>query len=372
MILSEDWPRIIPCRIRGSVMWKVDARPKCRRFFHTEREASDYRELLRREVSEHGLRGQGPDERIDAARAREILAEYRVSLTTAAAYYHEQHKERQAPKMADICADYINSKESENERGEFSNQSIKTARGSIKKIVDAFGDKKPAEIAEDDVIKWLDGMSELSQQTRAHHRKTLARLLRRAVKKGWCKQNPCDEVNVRVIRDLEACILTVEEAVKIVESAERSPFAKSLAPFVYLGLFAGMRPWEVMGLSWDDIQGNQIRVNWNTSKRRETRFIQMEPGLQQKLEKHRASGPIRCENFDAVWLAARMDAGWGPKKPWPRDVLRHSFASYWLAVHKNRAELSEIMGNTPEIIRRHYRKAVPVDAAKAFWAILSG
>jgi len=28
----------------------------------------------------------------------------------------------------------------------------------------------------------------------------------------------------------------------------------------------------------------------------------------------------------------------------PRDVLRHSYGSYWLVKHKNRAQLAENMG----------------------------
>ena len=38
--------------------------------------------------------------------------------------------------------------------------------------------------------------------------------------------------------------------------------------------------------------------------------------------------------------------------------MRHSFASYWLAVNKNAPELAEIMGNSVPIIRRYYENTV--------------
>ena len=54
---------------------------------------------------------------------------------------------------------------------------------------------------------------------------------------------------------------------------------------------------------------------------------------------------------------------------WDQDIMRHSFASYWLAVHKNAPELAEIMGNSLPIIRKHYENTVLEAVAVKFWAI---
>jgi len=32
--------------------------------------------------------------------------------------------------------------------------------------------------------------------------------------------------------------------------------------------------------------------------------------------------------------------------------------------------LAELMGNSPEVIRRHYRKAILLNSAEAYWKIL--
>lgn len=50
--------------------------------------------------------------------------------------------------------------------------------------------------------------------------------------------------------------------------------------------------------------------------------------------------------------------------------MRHSFASYWLAVHQNAPALAEIMGNTVPIIRRHYENTVLEAVAGGYWAIV--
>ena len=56
-------------------------------------------------------------------------------------------------------------------------------------------------------------------------------------------------------------------------------------------------------------------------------------------------------------------------KLWPKDVLRHTFGTYWLALHQDRARLGEQMGNTVQIIKKHYKRAVPKLEADKFWAL---
>jgi len=50
--------------------------------------------------------------------------------------------------------------------------------------------------------------------------------------------------------------------------------------------------------------------------------------------------------------------------------MRHSFASYWLAVNKNAPELAEIMGNSVPIIRRYYENTVLEAVALHYWSLV--
>jgi hypothetical protein len=63
--------------------------------------------------------------------------------------------------------------------------------------------------------------------------------------------------------------------------------------------------------------------------------------------------------------AVKIAAGLGD---WPIDVLRHSYGSNWLAVHQNGAALAENMGNSVDVIRQHYRKAIPPAVAREYWS----
>lgn len=54
---------------------------------------------------------------------------------------------------------------------------------------------------------------------------------------------------------------------------------------------------------------------------------------------------------------------------WKQNILRHSFCSYHLALHRNAALTSELAGNSPEMLREHYKSLVSPAAAKEWFDI---
>ena len=55
-------------------------------------------------------------------------------------------------------------------------------------------------------------------------------------------------------------------------------------------------------------------------------------------------------------------------KTWPVDVLRHSFASYRLAMHDNAAKTALEMGHTGTVMLfQHYRNLAKPEAAREWW-----
>jgi hypothetical protein len=51
------------------------------------------------------------------------------------------------------------------------------------------------------------------------------------------------------------------------------------------------------------------------------------------------------------------------------NVLRHSFGSYFYALTKNENTVAVEMGNSPEMVFRHYRALVKPSDCTAFWGI---
>jgi hypothetical protein len=99
----------------------------------------------------------------------------------------------------------------------------------------------------------------------------------------------------------------------------------------------------------------------------------MEPLLAEWLLPFRAKkGPITGPYFVDTLRDVKAAAGFSGTRPWPKDVLRHCFGSYWLAVHKDRAHLAELMGTSLEMIKTHYKRAIPQPVAKGFWKLAPG
>jgi hypothetical protein len=141
-------------------------------------------------------------------------------------------------------------------------------------------------------------------------------------------------------------------------------------------LFGGLRPYEAARLQWERIHFDtgQIEVLAETSKTRETRFVELEPLLTEWLLPFRLpdgliTGPLFAKTLRAVKAAAGFTFGEDQSRPWPKDVLRHCYGSYWLAVHKDRAHLAELMGNSLQVIKTHYKRAIPSDVAEGFWKL---
>ena len=55
--------------------------------------------------------------------------------------------------------------------------------------------------------------------------------------------------------------------------------------------------------------------------------------------------------------------------PWLPDALRHSYASYRLAIIHDIPRLSLEMGNSPAIIKAHYLNLKHDDEGKAWFAL---
>ena len=214
-------------------------------------------------------------------------------------------------------------------------------------------------------------------RTKHNIRTKLSQFLNYCRREGkWITANPTENVKVRVRNGEEVKILTVPEVRQLLDAASNSELPASVIPYLAVQLFGGLRPFEAAQLRWERIhfETHQIEVLGETSKTRETRFVQMEQLLVKWLLPFRAqagliTGPFFAETLRAVKVSAGFTFGDDKTNPWPTDVLRHCYGSYWLAVHRDRAHLAELMGNSLEVIKAHYRRAVPQPVAQAFWKL---
>lgn len=188
-----------------------------------------------------------------------------------------------------------------------------------------------------------------------------------AVKKGWCGANPV--ARVEVPRVVEKCIevLQPQEIERLVSTARVYEGGRCLAA-VGMMLYAGIRPHEVMRLSWEqvDLHGKTISIMPQHSKTGGSRLVTIHRPLARLLARGRHTGRICPPQWLRHWRRLRRQAGFSV---WVPDVLRHTFASYHLRHFRSYSELQYEAGHRDSsLLRTRYVNMRAVRDARAFWS----
>ena len=222
-----------------------------------------------------------------------------------------------------------------------------------------------SEISPADIEAWL-ARKPLAASTKAAELGRLSALFSFAKRRGYRSDNPVEAVDKPTVEAKPARILTVEESAAVLGHVPASGRAWFL-----LALFAGIRPEELDQVGWDvvDLEAGVVRIDAEVSKVRARRLVHLRPGVSGALARARAAGavlPLASITRRRILRRVRDTMGWAV---WPQDVLRHTAASYWLAVEPDAARLALELGNSPAMIFRHYRELVRREDAERFWGI---
>jgi integrase len=378
-ILRKQWPRVRWQFNHGRRQVIVDARPTGRReFWNTPAEALASAEAIARQRANEGAASFAelePAERRDAAEALSLLNGRGTLLDAARAFVTAaEYQERQAhvPTVSEAINAYLTAKRQEEACGELSRLTMRELRGKMRLIGAAFGERKVTELDEAAI---RDFLRKLPQRPRTKHniKTKLGQFLNFCRREGkWIQSNPIESVKVK-IKSHDVEILSLDELKRLITAAVTSEHSSVVVPFIAVQLFAGLRPYEAQYLQWSSIhfETAQIEIKAATSKTRESRFVPMEPLLTQALLPYRqVKGTIIGPRFRRTLKEVKIAAGFGPGgRAWPVDVLRHCYGSYWLAVHRDRAHLAELMGNSLAVIKTHYRRAIPPQIAHEYWQL---
>jgi integrase len=236
-----------------------------------------------------------------------------------------------------------------------------------------------------EVEKWLNSMEAKPGQPLSPRRwnnilANVVSLLRYARRN---KLLPAEKTAVELIErkrvTVRVTIYTPDELRKLIAAVKvkREKTEADWLPYILFSAFAGIRPEELNPsiksgktafLSWENIlwEKGKIDIPAEVSKVRQRRFIPIHPTLARMLKKYRKNhkGKIapngRISNQTAKWKELSG-------VQWKSDALRHSYASYKLALTSDVAALSFEMGNSPTMIKRHYLELVHEAEARAWF-----
>ena len=166
--------------------------------------------------------------------------------------------------------------------------------------------------------------------------------------------------------------MTPNQAARLLQTC--NALDPDLLGFHVIALFAGVRPTdELLKLDWSHVfadGGHRIHIPSEVAKTGRKRYIKIEPTLQEWLTyiDPPRFGPV-CPSRNHV-KRRRAIARAAGVIPWPQDGMRHSYASFWMALHRDEDRCRDNLGHrTKEQLAKHYRQHTTAEEASAFWAI---
>ncbi len=140
---------------------------------------------------------------------------------------------------------------------------------------------------------------ELAPKTRLNALKLLSEIFVFAKRQGWCRRNPCDQVQFpQVEPSSDVRFLTEEELVALLEGidVDAKPLGHTDWAMFLTAALTGLRQSELLGLQWRDVDfdaerirvsRSNVRGHWGRPKsRRSSRSVPMAPQVAGALRRH--------------------------------------------------------------------------------------
>jgi integrase len=298
------------------------------------------------------------EQRVQAARALEILTPLGATLAEAAAHYvaHIEAKSRSI-KFSELVTKMLAAKKGDKR----SVRHVADLKFRLNRFAEKFGEHLVAEITVTQIDDWLREQG-ASQQSRENFRKVLHSAFSYALKHGYSPKNPAaDAERIKVQRGVPA-VLTPAQL--------RSLFAKAppeIVPYIALSAFGGLRTAEIECLDWRAIDLGQNLIQVGSDQKTGHRWVEIQPNLANWLAPYKKdSGPVAPRKA----MRLRKTAADNAEIIWVDNVLRHSFGSAHAVKFKNTTLTASQMGNTPSVLLKHYRNLITPAAAKEWFDIV--
>lgn len=235
-----------------------------------------------------------------------------------------------------------------------------------------FKDKLITDIKPNDIVKRLASL-DVSQKTKRNALGPLRRVFITAIQMRIITSNPCEGVSIKKHQKPPPDPFSTKEKERILKAARHLHGDTHQLTIYFTLLFAtGMRPGEVLGLTWDDYDGKFLDVNKSivlgkfkpSPKNGERRKVYIVPHLRTLLNTHttrftntyvfvnRNGGPFLYqqklnERFRDIVKHSRVRY----RRPYN---CRHTYASEGLSNSLEPAFLAEQLGHTLEVFYRTY------------------
>jgi integrase len=353
-----------------------------RKFFPSRDAANEWLRERRPELQNQGRAAMGltDSQRVDAVRALAILEPYGATLTAAAEAFAERAQLlSRTVTFAALRDEFVTAKKADRKSARY----ISDLKNRLAHVGETFDERPVATIESRELDDWLRTArgvngNAFSPLSRVNFRKVLRTAFEFAVSRGYARENA-------VVRTAEVKtdvtvpgILTPREIAAFLGAAD-----PRIVPAIALAAFAGLRDAEIGRLTWDrvDLAGGHVKVDAAVAKTSSRRLVPISDNLRAWLAPYaQKAGNVRGAESVAypLYRDARKTAVAALKQTgeaapsleeWPHNALRHSFASYRMALVTNAAQVAEECGHSVQVMKTHYRELVTKAEAEAWFCV---
>ena len=218
-----------------------------------------------------------------------------------------------------------------------------------------FGKRNFSELSVSECEEWLNAAFHTNSQFNKG-RTMLHGLFEFSLRREWCDKNPIKRIERKKVIEKEIQPLKLSETKRLIKTAQNE--SPEYAVVAALLVYTGIRPREVLRLTWRDIDTEEktITVRSQCSKTGGVRQVEIPPVLNRLLKK-RSHGLIEekiCPtDWQRRWRKIRDNSGFRGR--WVQDVLRHTYASFHAKHYANLPRLQLNMGHSDlSLLRSRY------------------
>lgn len=200
---------------------------------------------------------------------------------------------------------------------------------------------------------FTDGNEPICTRTRNEFRVCLYTFFKFCKSQEWLDFNPVERINAWRERSKTPQIFTPDAVRKLLDA---TPPQSGLRAYIAIAAFAGIRSAELQRLTWDKVKldDREILLDSEITKTASRRVVKITENLAAWLEPFRDKLNNKTlvvgDKFNGILTHFQSTF----KDTWIHNGLRHSAATYYLALTKNAYLTAEQMGHAVDVLKKHY------------------
>jgi integrase len=381
VIIRKSFPQIYKLTHpkSGGAYFLVSARSKkwglrTRKTFPTEREAVDYARQIEKQIKSFGAQPNVPKEKLVLADAYQALADRlkpfgkkpEDAVDQYVKFLGDEASRQAKPPIRDLVDGWQAFKLTDTT---LSRPMVRDIRSYARFLKSKWGDMKPDEPKKNEIDVVIRGLK-VSNNTRRKYLRFVRMFFSWVRDEGHILVNPTDGIYFKpdAFSGEHYSVGDTKRLLRYVADNEQD-----LIGYYALLTFAGLRPTEGARVQWKDFSF-KTRELYVRKGKTQARHVMLEPVAVEWMKWHRDRSAADAPFVQLKALPNRekriREAVF--KGDWIQDGLRHGFATYFKNLKKDIALVSDYMGNSPDVVKRHYARTIPAEEYQAFWGLTPG